>query len=153
MDRETLCVDLANRAQEATGRGVLPSTVAAVLDALAAAGAGEAVDREVLAQAIATAIRRDRDPERIGHDPAPVDYIAADAVLAILAARGDAAAPTVTAEQLERLARSLADDTANNRGSAPWTDDSWAHVRRPFMDRTAARLRAVGIAVEGGEQP
>lgn len=48
---------------------------------------GEQVsERESLARAIADGIRRHRDPDRIGHDPAPVDYEATDAALAWFAA-------------------------------------------------------------------
>lgn len=57
------------------------------------------------------------------------------------------AAPTVTAESVERLARQRADDAAVSRGGEPWGDDSWAHVRHGLIRVEAARLRKAGIEV------
>lgn len=76
--------------------------------ALAAAGAGDEVDREALRSAIAPAIHRTEAAsiEKFGVSAGlgSLSDSAADAVLALLAARGDATTPTVTAEQVaERL--------------------------------------------------
>ncbi|QZN86914.1 hypothetical protein [Cellulomonas sp. C5510] len=115
--------DIASRA----GQSAALHKIADDLAALAAAGAGEAVDREALGSHILATL-----PDAVWQEGSDVIAMhAADAVLAFLAARGDAATPTVTAEQVRQ---SLA--LAGEHGRYAW------FVRR---------LAALGIEVEGGE--
>lgn len=112
--------------------------------ALAAAGAGEAVDRGALDSLVEWASRLRMDT--------PEDQATADRYVDVLrrlsqalAVRGDAATPTVTVEQVREAALGAEQDVYGEHGPAVIDVDDvrWLTLA----------LRALGIEVEGGEQP